>query len=303
MGRFVLGLDVGGTTTRCAVARSDAPHTIVARRSVPSPRGTPEQFALRVNSVVASCLRDGGVEWAEIRKAACCVCGITDSLHGVVLDAPNLGWSHAPVGNLFSERWELPCVVENDVNAAALAEYRYGAGQGCRIVVYLTVSTGVAAGIVLDGKILGGAHNAAGELGYFLPDPRMIDHDWMPSGCLETTSAGMGLAREWSSLRGGSHRPDRARDVFAAGDAGDHDAVEIIRRAADHLAQAAVAIGNLIDPDRIVLGGSIALHRPAIRDRITEVVTRTLPFPPDVVTAALGEDAPLVGALVLAADY
>lgn len=301
---YVIGIDIGGTKTRCALARADRPDHIIQNRYLPTPRGSLAEFLDAIGDCIGACMAAEGIRDSSLQAIGCCVCGITDSENGVVVDAHNIeGWTDVPIARLLTDRFSVHTVVENDVNAAALAESLFGAGRGCHSVVFLTVSTGVAAGIVVGGELLRGAHHAAGELGFFLPDPRLVDQDWTPSGCLETTSAGVGLAKAWAALCGGSSRADRAVEVFMAAQDGHRDAQRLVTRAADYLAQAAVAIGNLIDPNRIVLGGSIARHQPVIIDRMREVTARTLPFPPDIVHATLRDTAPLVGVLIMAAKH
>ena len=287
---------------RCALAERDAPGVILVRRSTKTPTDGVEPVLDVIRDEMARCLHKAGRDEAELAAVGCAVPGITDAARGVVIEVANLpGWQDVPLRALLEDRFGRPAIVANDVNAAALGEFAHGAGQGCHSLVYLTVSTGVAAGIVVEGRLLRGFHHAAGELGYFVPDPVHLGKDWTPSGCLELTSAGIGLAHAWADLRGGPATSDRAIEVFDAARAGDADAEALVHRAADYLAQAAIAIGNLIDPERLVLGGSIAQHEARIANRIRDVVATTLLFPPDVVHAALGGDAPLIGALTLAA--
>ncbi len=301
---LIAGIDIGGTNVRCALAEEDAPGQIIARRSTRTPLdGGVEPVLDVILDEMARCLHEAGRDSDELAAIGCVAPGITDAARGVVIEVANLpGWRDIPLRSLLERRFGRPAVVENDVNAAALGEFAYGAGQGCHSLVYLTVSTGVAAGIVVEGRLLRGYHHAAGELGYFIPDPVHLGKNWEPSGCLELTSAGIGLAHAWADLRGGPATSDRAIEVFDAARAGDTDAVALVNRAADYLAQAAIAIGNLIDPERLVLGGSIAQHQAMITNRIRDVVETTLLFPPDIVDAALGGDAPLIGALTLAAQ-
>ncbi len=301
---IIAGIDIGGTNVRCALAQIEAPGQILARRSAKTPAdGGVEPVLSVITDGLERCLNDAGYGWDGLAAVGCVAPGITDAAKGVVIDVANLpGWRNIPLAELLERRFGRPAIVENDVNAAALGEFAYGAGQGCHSLVYLTVSTGVAAGIVVEGRLLRGYHHAAGELGYFIPDPVHLGKNWEPSGCLELTSAGIGLAHAWADLRGGPATSDRAIEVFDAARAGDADAVALVNRAADYLAQAAIAIGNLIDPERLVLGGSIAQHQAVITNRIRDVVETTLLFPPDVVHAALGGDAPLIGALTLAAQ-
>ena len=219
---------------------------------------------------------------------------------GVVLEAANLpDWINVPLSSLIEVRLNVRCAAINDVNAAALAEYSTGAGQGSSVVVYLTVSTGVAAGIVVNGTVLEGAHHCAGELGNLVPEPAFLGGDHRPNGCLEQTAAGMGLARVWEERTGTAAT---AEEIFDAAKQGNPTAVWLTQRAADYLAQAAIALGSILDPDCLIVGGSIGMHQPMIRAHMQAAMERALPCPPRIDVPALGHDAPLIGALLVARD-
>ncbi len=224
---------------------------------------------------------------------------MTDVQRGVVLDAANLpGWVQVPLSALLSAQFAVPASIENDVNAAALAEAACGAGTACHSAVYMTISTGVAAGIVVGGELVRGAHYCAGEIGNIIPDPAHLDRDWRPNGCLERTAAGMGLAESWRRLRGSNAT---AEQVFAAARRGDTTAGYLVQQAENYLAQAAVAVCSVVDPERLIVGGSIGLNQGRVLSRIRAVLHSTLPCPPVVVPAALSHGAPLMGALLMAA--
>ena len=300
---FIAGIDIGGTNVRFALAEVGAPSHMRIRTATatPSTDGL-EPFLDFLATELGACLRAVEAGWGDLAAVGCVAPGITDARTGVVRNAVNLGWLDVPLAASLAERLGVETAVENDVNAAALAEYVYGAGRGCHSLVYLTVSTGVAAGIVVENRLLRGYHHAAGEMGQFLPDRVHIGKDWGDNGCLEMTAAGVGLGRAWAQRQGvTSPTTTSAIEVFAAAESGDPEAIALVERAADYLAQAAVAIGTLIDPEVLVLGGSIAQNEALIANRIKEVVQTTLPFVPRIVRAALGGDAPLIGALRLAA--
>jgi predicted NBD/HSP70 family sugar kinase len=191
--------------------------------------------------------------------------------------------------------------VENDVNAAAIGELKFGAGRGHQSMIYLTISTGVAAGIIIDGKLLRGARHCAGEIGFMLGEPDHIGREWGINGCLELTAAGIGIAHQWESLKGVTDVS--AIDVFRAAHAGDVEALRIVSRAGDYLSLASVSLCTVIDPEVLVLGGSIVRNEAMIFRRIESVVNTTLPFPPRVMLAELGGDSPLIGALALAQSH
>ena len=301
--RLVAGVDLGGTNLRCAVAGAGEPARVLARRSaVTPPRLAPAAMIELISSQVDLCLSEAGASREAVGSVGCAVAGITDSARGVLISAANLhGWHEVPLARLLEERFRVAAAVENDVRSAALAEYKFGAGRGRRSLVFMTVSTGVAAGIILEGRVLRGAHNFAGEIAYMLPEPAHIGKDWGLNGCLELTAAGVGIAREWSA-RSSARDAASAADVFRLAREGDAEAARVVARARDYLSQAAVSICTLIDPEVLVVGGGIAENEPGVVGRIGEVIEETLPYPPVVTLTELGGVAPLTGALALAAE-
>jgi glucokinase len=299
----VAGIDVGGTNIRFALADASAPDRLLVHRSARTPKTDGrDAFLDFADAEIGACLRDAGLPPECVAAVGCATPGIVDADAGLVLTASNLGWNDLPLPALLSERFGVPAVVENDVRAAAVGEHRFGAGRGRSSLVYLTVSTGVSAGIIVHGRPLRGHHHMAGEIAYFVPDPVHLGGDWGENGCLESTSAGVGLARTWAARNGGNGHPEEAETVFAMARSGDAEARMLVERAADYLSQAAIAIGTLIDPEIVVIGGGIALNESWIVDRIRQVTASMLPFPYEIAITSLGGEAPLVGALALAAD-
>ncbi|HVF28466.1 MAG TPA: ROK family protein, partial [Pyrinomonadaceae bacterium] len=238
--KLVAGVDVGGTNIRCAVARIEEPARMIARRSVRTPAdAAPQSIVNLISAQIDLCLNEAGLGRESLVRLGCAAPGITDAERGVVISAANLeGWFEVPLAGLLEERFGVPAAIENDVRAASLGEFKYGAGRDCRSLVYMTISTGVSAGIIVDGRPLRGAHHFAGEIAYFLPEPAHIGKDWGLNGCLELTAAGVGIAQEWATRRDRATTDFSAADVFAAAQAGDGEAMKIIERASNYLGQA-----------------------------------------------------------------
>src|SRR5437588_2579452 len=132
----------------------------------------------------------------QIRGIGIGVAGPLDSQSGVVFAAPNLsGWEHIPLQGIFQEYYNLPVFIENDANAAALGEYVFGAGHGCKNMVYLTISTGIGSGIIINGQIVEGTSGTAGELGHMTVDWRGECCNCGNIGCLESIASGTAIAR------------------------------------------------------------------------------------------------------------
>ena len=294
---FIAGIDIGGTRTRCALARTDKPHEIYRKTSVATPRQGPDA----VLDVAEDIIRDKlGVE-EPLCGVGCVAPGMTDTQSGVVLEAANLNnWINVPLAAELERRFQAPAAVENDVNAAAIAETRLSVSTEMSPVVYVTLSTGVAAGIVIDGKILRGANNCAGEIANMIPSPEFLDQDWQPGGCLEQLAGGIGLAAQWANIQGIPSNTTSALEVFQAADAGDVKAAALINKATDYLTQAIVALVSVLDPGIVILGGSIGLARPEMVERVRQTLAKSVPHAPSVLPSCLGDDAPLLGSLILA---
>ena len=294
---FIAGIDIGGTRTRCALARRGKPHEICRKASAATPQEGPDAVLDLVEDIIRDKL---GVE-EPLCAVGCVAPGMTDTQSGVVLEAVNLGnWINVPLVAELERRFQAPVAVENDVNAAALAEARLSVSAEMSPVVYVTLSTGVAAGIVIDGKILRGANYCAGEIGNMIPCPEYLDQDWQPGGCLEQLAGGIGLAAQWAKIQGTLSSTTSALEVFQAADAGDAKAVALINKATDYLAQAILALVCVLDPEIVILGGSIGLARPEIAERVRQTLAKSVSHVPDVLPSCLGEDAPLLGSLILA---
>lgn len=305
MKRLVAAVDIGGTNLRCALAYADDPERLIARKVAATPADAgPAAVVDFILAEVDACLNEVDLGRELLVSVGCTAPGITDAKHGIVVSAANLrGWNQVPLASMLEQKFGVAAAVENDVKAAALGEFQYGAGKGSRSLVYMTISTGVSAGIVIEGKVLRGHNHCAGEIGYFVTEPVHIGKDWGHNGCLELTAAGIGIAREWTARHEhSSNEACSAIDVFEAARAGNAQAIQIVGRASDYLAQAAIGLCTIIDPELLVLGGGIAENESTLRERIDKVIHETLPFPPKVVQTELRGDAPLVGALIIALE-
>ena len=294
---FIAGIDIGGTRTRCALAFRGKPHEIYRKASAATPQQGPDAVLELVEDIIRDKL---GVE-ESLCGIGCVAPGMTDTQSGVVLEAANLNnWINVPLVAELERRFQVPVAIENDVNAAAVAETQLSVSAEASPVVYVTLSTGVAAGMVIDGKILRGANYCAGEIGNMIPSPEYLDQDWQPGGCLEQLAGGIGLAAQWANIQDTHSSTSSALDVFQAADAGDVKAAALINKATDYLAQAIVALVSVLDPEIVIVGGSIGLARPEISERVRQTLARSVPHVPSVLPSCLGDDAPLLGSLILA---
>ena len=243
--------------------------------------------------------------------------GPVDAARGMVRLSHHVpGWEETPLRDLLQAEFGVPAAVDNDANVAALGEWRYGAGQGCQSLLYVTVSTGIGGGWVLGGRIYGGADGMAGEIGHVVVRPGGAACVCGKRGCLEAEACGPAMARavqarlaaepaagaHLRALTGGNMGRVTGKLVAEAAAGGDALAQEALDHAARMLGIGLGGAINLMNPERIVIGGGVTKSG----ERYWQIVRETarahaLPqMRVEIVPAELADDAPLWGAAVLA---
>ena len=309
--RLVAAVDVGATKTLVAVVTMTAHDEIsepVARwriRRLATDRD-PDRHIASIATVIGDLA--AGARVATVGFAAP---GPLDPARGVILNSPNLNWKYRPFGPTLAALIGAPVRLEDDANAGALGEALLGAGAGCDPVVYLTLSTGVGAGVVVGGQIVRGAHQANGEIGHLAVDPAGPRCGCGGRGHVEAFVGGAGLARRaaatWPSgiLDDGSAAPLDAAAILHLARAGDPAAIRLASDAVDALARAIAALSAVLDPGVVIVGGSLGLGQRALVRRAATRARRLVIAEGGaslrVVPAAHGARSPLVGAAVLAA--
>jgi predicted NBD/HSP70 family sugar kinase len=258
-----IGLDIGATKTLGVVI--DELGAIRASVRRPTVLGAQGVLATAVEVVKALHEEAGGIVGGPVGVG---VPGLVDSHRGTVKHAVNLGvdgdW--LPIGPLLAELIGVPVLVENDVNAATLGAV---ALSGADDLVYLSIGTGLAAGLVLDGRLRRGDHGAAGEVGHVPVDPSGPPCSCGQRGCLETVASGTALAAAWPS----GDQP-AAQALFAAAASGDPAAITIRDRFADGVAEAIRVLSLSVDPRTVVLGGGVAQLGQPLLAAVTEALLR-----------------------------
>lgn len=267
---LLAGLDIGGSKLHAvAVAPGEGSQGARVVGSVRLPtRATPDGVvdgACAALNALAGHLGPG----QEIRAVGIGVPGLVDAARGTVTHAVNLGVADGglPLAELVRERTRLPVTVENDVNAAAV-----GAGQiypEHRDLAYISIGTGIAAGIVLDGELRRGPRGAVGEIGHIPVDPAGPACSCGQRGCLEAVASGRALAQRWPAGGLGAARSL----VEAAGD-GDPRAGRVLAGLADHLAAAVRMLALTLDVDLVVLGGGVADAGDPLRAAVADALDR-----------------------------
>lgn len=305
----VIGIDLGGTQLRAALV--DPMGQVLRLERVATDRaGGPAAVVAQIEALVAA-VRDQGTRGIGIG-----IPGAFDGPAGTVLGIPALpGWNGVPLAAMLLERTGIACRLENDANVAALGEWHAGAGKGCAHFVYVTISTGIGAGVIVDGRLLRGFGGNAGEAGHtrISDDPAICSCG--QTGCWEAVASGTALGRR--ARAAAQAEPDGAIARLAAGAvpgaqhvgeaarAGDAAALAILREEAFYLGAGFVNLQHLYGPQRIVFGGGVSALLGLMQDEIATVMAaRRLPgfaaIP--VMPAALGDMAGVVGAAGLFAD-
>ena len=304
----LVGVDLGGTLVRAAVATGDATHQAPVRH--PTPHMAPPEAVL---DTIAAAVREAtrGVTPAGVGIG---IPGPIDPVAGVVHTAPNIhGWHELPVQRLLEQRLDCPVAIENDAHLAGFAEWIAGAGQGSRDMIFVTVSTGVGGALVLDGELYTGVAGSAGEIGHTIYDPDGPSCAQGHRGCLEGTASGTAIARravealaagERSTLGSVPAAQLDARAVADAAEQGDALAISLYAEAGRALGLAIGGFVNLLSPEVVVVGGGLInagelLFAP-LRKAVPEIAFEAPLSRCRVVAAALGTDAGLVGAVAWA---
>ncbi len=307
---YIAGIDLGGTKILSLCL--DASFKVVGQdlRETDAERGPDAVIA----SMVASALAAAGGR--PLRAAGISTPGPSDPERGIVTTPPNLpGWHDVPLAALIGAKLGVPAWIENDANAAALAEHRLGAGRGTRNMVLVTLGTGIGGGLVLDGKLYHGTSGAAGELGHMrlVPDGPLCGCG--RHGCLEALASGRALGERAREIV--EHETDgilaalaaKAEDIDArlleqAADAGDASAEAAIRYAGQQLGAGLTNIVDIFNPEAIVIGGGLrrlgARYVGVAKAVMDNEAFKQAAADVRLVEAELGDEAPALGAALIA---
>lgn len=249
---MILGLDIGGTKTALVLG---TPRGEIRWRkqfqTMPS-RGF-DPFFKELSSFIVEALSTPS---EHVIAMSVSIGGPLNVLEGIVQSPPNLpGWDNIPLKRLLKEHFALPVYVEHDGNAGALAEFYFGAGKGYRNIVFLTMGTGLGAGLILDGKLYRGTNDTAGEIGHI----RIAEDGplcYGKSGSLESFGSGTGMAKlahmmfpnKWSETV-------NVLDLYSSMNSGSSEARQVFERAGFYLGRGFAIIADLVNPERIILGG------------------------------------------------
>jgi len=310
---LVLGLDVGGTKLAAGVVAGDG--RVLSMQVAPSRvEEGPDVMIERHLDLGRSAVAAADVSWEQIRAVGIACGGPLDPFRGIIQSPPGLpGWDDVPLVAMVEQALQRPTVVDNDATACAIAEWWFGVGRkrGVRDLVYLTISTGVGGGLILDGRVYRGAAGNAGELGHLTVDYRGRQCGCGRRGCLEAYASGPQIAaRTRECLAEGAasllaELPDvTARDVAEAAAAGDPLARDIWDETMAMLGSAVANILDIFNPELVVLGGGVTRSGDQLLVPVREAGLRQAMAPArnaaDIVLAGLGDELGVVSAATVA---
>lgn len=305
MSQYIIGLDVGGT--KCAVtlghiADCEPKPVILGKVKFPTvkgdPHGTLKTFAEQLDVL----LDEAKLTYSDVSGIGISCGGPLNSQTGVVMSPPNLiGWDDIHICEFFEKRTGIPTRLENDANACAVAEWKYGAGRGTSNMVFLTFGTGLGAGLILDGKLYCGANDNAGEIGHV-----RLENDgpvgYGKRGSCEGFCSGGGIAQLgvmkmhedgpdgsiWRECNGDENSVT-AKLLGDMAERGDASARSVYDRCAHQLGRTLAILCDVLDPELIILGGIYMRSADLLASGLTEVLCREALMPCPVVAAGLGE--------------
>src|SRR6202049_4330601 len=237
---MLAGIDLGGTPGRVAPGRSDGRLVASVKTKTPllkTPQGMVDWAAAEIE-------RHRGRE--KVSTIAIGAPGPIDVKRGILVNPPTLPWRNVPLAAMLKKATGAKVLVANDADMAGLGEFHRGAGRGTRNMLYITWSTGVGGGLIVDGKLHRGAHGTAGEVGHMIIDPNGPLDQCGQHGCLEVFCGGANLARE-------TGRPGAERCSAPPG--GDRHAGAGVERPARYMGVSLISLTNAIDPEMFVMGG------------------------------------------------
>jgi glucokinase len=278
-GELLVGVDVGGS--KIAVLVTDPAFTVRARYTLPAEVGAPDRAADVIAAAIGAALGDAGTDIGAVAAVGVGVPGRVDPVAGSVSEAVNLGWHDLPLGPRLSAVLDVPVSLENDVRAGALGLRERRVLGDVEDFAYLSIGTGIAAGIVLDGRLHRGPRGMAGEIGHIVVDANGPVCPCGLRGCLETLAAGPAIARRAaealatdgrSSLAGVD--PLDAADVYEAAAAGDPLAIRVADDVGAMLARAIHLLVMTYDIEVVAVGGGVARAGEAFLDPLLRALDR-----------------------------
>jgi glucokinase len=305
MGKYI-AVDIGGTRIRVAVYAKDKIEPLKQERIMTQGPGGPMDRLVNL-------IKELWPEENDVLAIGAAAPGPLNPKSGILYKAPNIpGWDNLPLRKILEDAFNVPVAVGNDANMAALGECRFGAGKGHSDMIYITISTGIGGGVMLDDRLVLGAKGLAAEIGHVTVVPNGPLCGCGKRGHLESVASGTAIAR-WAREQVASGLPSSlselkmitSKDVAEAADQGDALAVQAMVQAGTFMGVALADYMHIFNPTMVILGGGVSRSGPNYLDPMREALRTHVISPQylddlEISLAALGDDAGLLGTLELA---
>lgn len=297
---YSIGIDIGGTKVAIAIISTNG--EIAEQVVIPTDLSIkPEKMIANINQTIDMLMKQANLSTKDVKGIGIGAPGPLNSKKGIISCPPNLpSWVEVPIVEQVQDYFQIPVILENDANAAALAEKWIGAAKENDHFAYLTISTGIGAGLFVDGKLLSGTRGNAGDIGHTVLDPSYGKCPCGQYGCLEFIASGTAIARIGSEIVG---KQLTTQEVFALYSDGHPQIGEYIKDVFRHLGVAAVSIINTLDPEKIVIGGGVSKVGFPLFEAIRAYVSQYALSPEgrktEIVPAVLEQNAGVIGAAAL----
>ena len=305
-----IAVDVGGTQIRVAVFSENSIDPLEQKKIMTQGEGkTPIERLVGL-------LEEMWPADGQVNSIAIAAPGYLEPKKGVVVSAPNIpGWINLPISEILNKKFDVPVLLGNDANLAALGEWKFGAGRGHSNLLYMTISTGIGGGIILDDQLINGANGLAGEIGHVISVPDGPMCNCGKRGHLEAVSSGTAIARYVKEkletgtptvFEAGSN--PSAKEIAAAARNGDKLSNEAFESAGFFLGRTVADFLHILNPSILILGGGVSLSGDLIINPMRASLEKHIVSPEytknlTIVQAALGDNAGLLGALALSLNY
>ncbi len=301
MNKFACGVDLGGTKLRIGIVNSDG--NVIENIQIPTHnhRG-PETVINNINDNITDLLKKTNIKQKDLEGIGICVPGFFNSEMGKIFSLTNLpGWEGIPIVDIIEKKFHMPVKLANDAHMAAYGEYLYGAGKGTKNFVYITISTGIGGGIIIEGKPYYGTNHGAAEFGHIVIDINGEKCNCGNYGCFEAMASGTAIAKHGERIKSLSeNKPVKAEHVFEAAKGGNRLAIDIIDKEALYLGIGLCNILAAYNPEMIAIGGGVSNQWDILYPKIMRIIkNRALKHNAKackIVKSRLKEDAGIIGA-------
>lgn len=310
---YYIGIDLGGTNISAGIV--DENGNILVKASTPTMNGrAAEDIIDDMSGLCSKLMGELKLEVNDIESIGVGMPGTMDKKKGISIYANNLNFDNVNVVEEMGKRINLPCYIENDANCAAIGENVCGVAYGSKNLIYITIGTGVGAGIIINGKVFDGSFGGGGEAGHMVIVAEGEECTCGRKGCWEAYASASALRREGRiaaakypnskiyDLVDGNIKLIDAKTVFDAADLGDEIALEIIDKYIKYLAIGLVNLVNIFQPEAIIIGGGVCAQGDKVIKPLIEILNEKVygkELKTKISIATLGNDAGIVGAAML----